>query len=109
LATYQNGSPAVALRSSRRGLDIFVGVPALTPELIRACARIANVHVFTEENAAVWAAERFLSVQAHKSGPLVIQTGHSRAVEDALTGVKLGRGPCLTLPMEAGEVRVLQY
>ena len=109
LAVYKDGSPALAIRRSPRGLDIFVGVPALTPELVRAFARMAGAHLFTEENAAVWAAAGFLSIQAHKSGPLMIQTGRSRAVTDALTGAKLGRGPTLTLPMEAGEVRVLRY
>jgi len=109
LATYKDGSPAVAVRRSPRGLDIFLGVPALTPELVRACARMADVQLFTETNAAVWAAEGFLSIQAHKEGPLVIQTGNSRTVVDALTGAKLGRGPNITLPMAAGEVRVLRY
>ena len=109
LATYQDGSPAVALRRSSRGLDIFLGVPALTPELVRAFARMADVHLFTEENAAVWAAEGFLSIQAHTNGPLVIHTGRSRPVVDALSGAMLGRGPRLTLPMEAGDVRVLRY
>jgi hypothetical protein len=109
LATYLDGSPAVAVRRSQCGVDIFVGVPALTPELVRAFARMAGVHLFTEENAAVWAAEGLLSVQAHETGPLVIHTGHNRAVRDALTGAKLGCGPSLTLPMEAGEVRVLKY
>ena len=57
--------------------------------------------------AAIWAAEGFLSIQAHKNGPLTIHTGCSRAVVDALTGAKLGHGPSLALPMEAGEVRVI--
>ena len=70
---------------------------------------MAGVHLFTDENAAVWAAEGFLSVQAHKSGPLMIHTGRSRTVSDALTGAKLGRGPSFTLYLEAGEVRVLRY
>lgn len=109
LATYSDGSPAVAVRRNQRGLDIFLGVPGVTPELVRAFARISGVHLFTEENAAVWAADGFLSIQAHQSGPLGIQTGRSRPVSDALTGAKLGRGPSLTLPMEAGEVRVLRY
>lgn len=109
LATYPDGSPAVAIRHNKLGLDIFLGVPALTPELVRAFARMSGVHLFTEENSAVWAAEGFLSIQAQNTGPLVIQTGRSRPVINALTGANLGRGPSLTLQMEAGEVRVLQY
>ena len=47
LATYNDGSPAVAVRRSPRGLDIFVGVPALTPELgarVRPDGGRASVH-----------------------------------------------------------------
>jgi hypothetical protein len=109
LATYRDGSPAIAVRRSKRGLDIFVGGPALTPELVRAFARMAGVHLFTEDDAAVWAAEGFLSVQAHKSGPLGINTGRNLPVEDAFTGVHLGRGPRIALSIEPGEVRILKY
>ena len=40
-----------------KGLDVFVGVPKLTPELVRALAKLARVHLFTEGKATVWAAE----------------------------------------------------
>jgi len=109
LAVFTDGSPAVALRRNRRGLDNFAGVAALTPELVRTFAQTADVHLFTEVNVAVWAMEGFLSTQAHMAGPHAIQTGRSRTVVDALTGAKLGRGPSFTLPMEAGDVRVLRY
>ena len=83
LATYADGTPAVAMRRSEKGIDVFVGVPQLTPELLRALARPAGVHLFTEGKATVWAAEGFLSVQAHESGPLRIDVGRKGAVVDA--------------------------
>ena len=43
LATYADGTPAVAMRRSEKGIDVFVGVPQLTPELLRALARPAGV------------------------------------------------------------------
>lgn len=109
LAVYPDGSPALAVRHSRRGQDVFMGVPAWTPELAAALARMAGVHLFTGTNAAVWAADGLLSVQAHHGGPMEIHTGRARPVVDALTGQRLGRGPTLALPMEAGAVRVLRY
>jgi hypothetical protein len=109
LATYADGSPAVAMRRSGAGLDVFVGVPKLTPELVRALAKIAGVHLFTEGNATVWAAEGFISLQAHEAGPLVIDTGKPGPVVDALDGKPLGEGPKVTLTLQKGEVRVLKY
>lgn len=109
LATYADGTPAVAVRRSEKGIDVFVGVPQLTPELLRALARLAGVHLFTEGNATVWAAEGFLSVQAHESGPLRIDVGRKGAVADALSGKALGEGPQVTLTLKKGEVLVLRY
>jgi beta-galactosidase len=109
LATYSDGSPAVALRRSDKGIDVFVGVPQLTPELLRALARVAGVHVFTDGKASVWAAEGYLSLQAHEDGPLVIDTGRKGAVVDALDGKVLGEGPHLALTLRKGETRVIQY
>jgi beta-galactosidase len=109
LATYADGAPAVAVRRSEKGTDVFVGVPQLTPELVRALARLTGVHLFTEGNATVWAAEGFLSVQAHEAGPLRIDVGRKGAVVDALSAKTLGEGPQVTLTLKKGETLVLKY
>jgi hypothetical protein len=109
LATYSDGTTAVAVRRSEKGIDVFVGVPQLTPELIRALAKMAGVHLFTEGKATVWAAEGYISVQAHESGPLVLNTGRQGKVVDALDGKALGDGPEVTLTLKKGEVRVIKY
>ena len=109
LATYSDGSPAVAVRRSQDGTDVFVGVPQLTPELVRALARMAGAHLFTEGKASVWAAEGYLSVQAHADGPLVIHTGKKGPVLDALDGKTVGEGPNVILVLKKGEARVLRY
>jgi len=72
-------------------------------------ARTAGVHLFTEGQAAICAAEGYLSLQAHEDGPLVINTGKKGAVVDALDGKALGEGPELTLMLKKGEVRVIKY
>ena len=109
LATFADGSAAVALHRSDAGNDVFVGVPKLTPELVRALAKLAGVHLFTEGNATIWAAEGYISLQAHESGPLVIDTGKSGTVTDALDGKALGEGSKVTLNLKKGETRVLKY
>lgn len=109
LATYADGSSAVAMRKSSHGIDVFVGVPMLTTELIRALAELAGVHLFTRDNSAVWAADNYLSIQAHKAGPLVIDTGKAGTVYDGLDGQPLGKGPKLTVQFAQGETKVLRY
>jgi hypothetical protein len=108
-ATYSDGSPAVAVRRTKEGLDAFVGVPQLTPELLHALAKLSGVHLYTEPGPALWAAGGYLSVQAHTNGPVAFDTGCKQPVWDALDGRRLGAGPILEVNMEQGEVRVLRY
>ncbi len=109
LAAYSDGSPAVAMRRSSAGLDVFVGVPQLTPELVHAIAKASGVHLFTQPGPALWAAEGYLSVQAHTNGVVLFDTGRNGPVADALDGQRLGNGPTVELNMDAGDVRVLKY
>ncbi len=111
LAVWSDGSPAVAMRRSDAGTDIFIGVPQLTPELIHVIAKAGSAHCFTDPGPTLWATEHYLSIQAGADGPspLVINTGRSGTIYDALDGEKVGTGPCLTLPLEPGDVRVLRY
>ncbi len=110
-ARYADGSVAVAVRqrAPEAGWDVFVGTPQLTPELLRAVARLAGVHLFTEANVPVWAAEGYLAIQAHAAGPSTVDVGKPREVSDALSGSPLGQGPRLSVPFKQGEVRVLRY
>ena len=104
-----DGSPAVAVRRTPTGHDVFVGVPQLTPELVHALAKLAGVHCFTEPGPALWAANGYLSVQAQTNGIVRIDTGRKGPVADALDGQRLGNGPTVELNMDAGDVRVLKY
>jgi hypothetical protein len=108
LARYSDGTPAVAVRRSAKGIDVFIGVPQLTPELVRALAKLAGVHLFTEGKATVWAAEGYISLQAHETGPLVLNTGRPGKIVDALDGKALGDGPLVTLTLKKGQVRVIR-
>ena len=97
------------MRRSDDGTDVFLGTPELTAELVRALARIAGVHLFTEVDAAVWAADPYLSIHAMDDGPLAVFTGRAQPVVDALERTPLGDGPELVLEMRKGETRVLRY
>jgi len=108
-ASYSDGSPAVAVRRAKAGLDVFVGVPQLTPELVHAIAKLSEVHLYTKPGPALWAANGYLSVQAHTNAPVAVDTGSRGQVTDALDNTALGKGPRVELLMKRGEVRVLRF
>ncbi len=109
LATFADGSCALAVRRGEDGADVFLGVPELTLALVRVLARLAGAHLFTEVDAAVWAADPYLSIHAMADGPVTVFTGRAQPVLDALDGAAIGDGPELVLDMRRGETRVLRY
>jgi beta-galactosidase len=109
LATYADGSAAVAMRRTPDGPSIFVGVPGLTSELLRIAAQSSGVHLFTSTDCNVYASGRFVAVHASQDGPLLIDVGRPGPIEDLLSGAKLGEGPKITLPLKRGDTKVLSY
>ena len=108
LAVYPDGSAAVALRRTKDGGSLFVGVPGLTAELLRLAARQAGVHLFTETDCNVYANGPYLVLHAAEDGPLHINTGHPGSIMDMMSGKKIGVGPDLSLVIRKGTTRVLE-
>lgn len=109
LATYPDGSAAVALRQGQGGESLFVGAPGLTSELLRLAARRAGVHLYTQTDCNVYANGPIVALHAAQDGSITLDTGHRGPVHDAMTGQLVGSGPSLTLPMKKGETCVLRY
>lgn len=108
LATYADGSAAVALRKQADGWSLFVGAPGLTSELLRAIARKAGVHLYTPTDCNVYANGPIVAVSAAKDGAVTVDIGRTGAIRDALSGAAIGRGPTIRLNLKKGETRVLQ-
>jgi hypothetical protein len=109
-ATYSDGSAAAVLRRGDRGVDVYLGTPAWTSSLVRAFARTAGVHLFTETDANVWATKHFLSVHAMDDGPLQLSFSGSGAVlHDEIEGKRIGAGQTITVPFRQGQTRVFSY
>jgi len=108
LATYSDGSAAVALRrDADGGWSLFVGPPGLTSELLRLAARQAGAHLFTQADCNVYANGPYLVLHASQDGPVEIDVARAAAVRNLLTGEAVGRGPKVTLQLKKGETRVL--
>jgi len=108
LATYPDGSAAVAMRRTADGVSLFVGVPGLTSELLRLAAREAGVHLFTQQDCNVYANGPYLVLHAAQDGALHVDTGTARAIHNALDDQVLGSGPKITLELKKGETKLLR-
>ena len=108
LASYPDGSTAVAMRRSANGISLFAGAPGLTPELLRLAAEQSKIHLFSRTNCNVYSNGPFLVLHGSQDGPLTIDTGRSEPVVDVLTGEKVGAGPQWQLVLKKGETRVLR-
>ena len=108
LATFSDGSPAVVLRASPTATDAYVSLPALSSQLIRALARVAGVHLYTEEDAVVWADGDLTSIHVLADGPLAVTMPRAGAVTDVYSGRDFGPGPAVTIPARKGETLLLR-
>ncbi len=108
LATYPDGSAAVALRKSADGWSLFVGAPGLTSDLLRIAARKAGVHLYTETDCNVYANGPVIALHAAQDGTVTLHTGHPGRVYDASDGGLVGEGPHITLSMRKGDTRILR-
>ena len=108
LATWPDGSAAVALRQTADGWSLFVGPPGLTSPLLRLAARQAGVHLFTQTDCNVYANGPYLVLHAAQDGPLEIDTGRRDGIVDVLTGERLGSGPQATVALKKGDTRILR-
>jgi hypothetical protein len=107
LATYSDGSAAIALRNTPDGPSLFVGVPGLSSELLRLAARKAGAHLYTNTDCNVYANGPYVVLHAAQDGPLEFDAGIAGPVKDLLTNEILGQGPRVTLGIRKGETRVL--
>ena len=108
LATWSDGSAAVALRQTADGWSLFVGPPGLTSGMLRLAARRAGVHLFTHADCNVYANGPYLALHAAQDGPLEIDTGCDAEIRDLLSGQRIGHGPRAALTLKKGDTRVLQ-
>ena len=109
LAVYDDGSPAVAVRQTETGTDVFVGPPELSPGLIRVLAKLAAVHLYAKTDAAVWASENIVSVHGVQDPPIVFDTGAEAPVRDALSGKLVSSRAEFSFNLHAGDTRVLTW
>lgn len=119
-AAYPDGRAALAVRAdSFGGGDVFLGVPELAPEMVRALASLAGVPCYLSREdvgkACVWAAQGtdanpdsgVFAIQAMQDATIRLRLAAWNDVHDALTGEPVGNGPVLPLELRQGEVRVL--
>jgi len=92
-----------------RGRSLFLETTGVTSEALRAAARAAGVHLFTETDCNVYANGRRLALHAAQEGPLAVDVGASGPVRDVLTGETVGQGPNISLSVQRGATRVLRY
>ncbi len=103
LATYPDGSAAIALRQTPDGPSLFVGPPGLTSELLRLIAGQAGVHLYTQTDCNVYQNGPYVALHTCEAGPLEVNTGAAEPVVDMLTGETISRGPVVSLETQMGE------
>ena len=70
--------------------------------------KLAGVHRYTNDAAAVYANGNYISVTCLKDGTVTLDIPSKENVYDALTDKKLGKAPMLKLDMKKGDNLLLR-
>ena len=114
LATYTDGSPAIAIRHDPDGIgaSVFVGVPNLSPAFLRGLAKQAGLTPYTEDECILYANGPLVVIHATRNGKVRLnrpQSAGEAALQDVLTGQVLGNSPTVELNLQLGDTRILRW
>ena len=114
LATYPDGSPAIAFRedATGNGASVFVGVPNLSPTLLRGLAKKAGLAPYTDDECILYANGPLVVIHATRNGKIRLNRpmfADDGPVRDVLTGKVLGTGPTVDLHLRLGDTRILRW
>lgn len=111
LATYSDGSAAIAIRGDAggRGASVFLGVPKLDASLIRGLAKRAGIQPYTEDQCVLYANGPLVVVHATGDGPVRLNRPAvaDGPLRDVLSGEVVGEGPGAELRLRRGDTRIL--
>lgn len=71
---------------------VFTPAVPLPPEFLRACARYAGCHIWTDRNAVVYASNNLVALHSATDGPQTLNLPRRTPVWDLMTGKKLSGG-----------------
>ena len=93
LAHYADGAVAAAMVERGKGRMLFAGVSAASPALYRMAARIAGVHLYSDQGDALYASGEFLVLHTRDAaGPRTLRLpGLAREVTEIFSGEVVAR------------------
>ena len=108
LARFSNDAPAIVLRPNGKYSQLFVAVPNVPPVLYKHMMKLAGVHVYTNDNASVYANGNYISVVALGDGIVNLNIPSTKDVYNAVSWKKIGKAPNLKLDMKKGDCLFLK-
>ncbi|MHB8993631.1 MAG: beta-galactosidase [Armatimonadota bacterium] len=111
LGSYEGTSNVgLASRQTAAWTSIFCAALEVSPEVLRAAARLAGAHVYCDTNDIISTCPGFVSIHAASPGEKTLRLPKKVVVTDLVTGEKMG-GPtdCLVLQMAKGETRLFGW
>ncbi|MBU0608641.1 MAG: hypothetical protein KKI08_12200 [Armatimonadetes bacterium] len=99
-----------AMKQGGGGWSAFCGGLETSPEVLRALARLAGVHIFCDSNDIISGTKGFLSVHAAAAGAKALRFPQAVALTDLISGEKLT--PAARehrFEMAKGETRLFAY
>lgn len=101
------GKPGLAIKKNADWTTIYSASPRLSPEMIRAIARLAGVHVYANGNDPIYISHEYIGIHATGTGPKTITLPGPAKIIDCFTGKSVAENaPVFSVNMEANSTGI---
>lgn len=97
-----------AVKKQEKKTQIFCGTAAVPMELYRYAAKMAGVHIYTEQPASVFANGAYAIVSSTTQELHTLDFKTNQKIYDAQTDEYLGTGPVIKLDMKKGDSKFIR-
>jgi hypothetical protein len=108
LARYPNGKSAIVVRYGGKYPQIFCGITRLNRDVTKCFAKIANAHLYVDNDAVATANANYVGFHTTKDGKHTLTLKEEADVYDVLENKNLGRFKTKVFDLKMGDVKLFK-
>ena len=104
----ETGEPAFAMKTENGCTKVYMGSTCIDRKILRAFAKMENIHLNTEEDSVIYENESYLAVHAMHDGITEISLRDEYELKEMFTGEIIDKCRKVSLNMKMGDTKLFE-